>query len=126
MVIQLSPVSRPTFPRTGQGHDRRARSRRGARVRANLWRLEITLGAVIMVMVTIALTTWPGASPARTMPAGLSLVHSGLALAASFDSPVPNRDLLDHYVFNGSAAAGVGWVNATGHGLNVGVRPPPS
>jgi hypothetical protein len=121
MVVQLTSVSRPPFY-TGQGHDRRSRSRRSARWRANLWRLEVTLGAVVMVVLTIALTAWPGTSPPRTMPTGLSLVHSGLAIADSFDSSVANRDLLDHYVFNGSAAAGVGWVNATDHGLDVGVR----
>jgi hypothetical protein len=126
MVIQLSPVSRPPYSGTGQGHDRRSQSRRGARARANLWRLEVTLAAVVMVVVTVTLTAWPGASPARPMPAGLSLVRSGLAIADSFHSPVPNRDLLDHYVFNGSAGAGVGWVKATGQGLEIGVRPHPS
>ncbi|HEY7947127.1 MAG TPA: hypothetical protein VID75_05605 [Acidimicrobiales bacterium] len=123
MVIQLTPVSRPSYSGTGQGHDRRSRSRRGARARANLWRLEVSLSAVVMVVVTFALTAWPGASPARPMPVGLSLVRSGLASADPFDRPVPNRDLLDHYVFNGSAAAGVGWVKAEGQGLEVGVRP---
>ncbi len=123
MVIQLTPVSRPSYSGTGQGHDRRARSRRGARALANLWRLEVTLAAVVMVVVTVALTAWPGAAPARPMPAGLSLVRSGLAIADPFDNPVPNRNLPDHYVFNGSAAAGVGWVQGTGRGLEVGVHP---
>jgi hypothetical protein len=123
MVIQLSPVSRRAYPLTGQGHDRRGRPRRGSRARANLWRFEVTLGAVVMVGITVALTTWPAATPPRPMPVGLSLERSGLAIADSFRSPIPNRQLLDHYVFNGSAAAGVGRVEATGHGLDVGVRP---
>ncbi len=122
MVIQLSPMSPPHYPHTGQGHDRRLRHRRGARARANLWRIEVTAGALAMVLVTIALTVWPAASPARRMPDGLTLAHSGLAMADSFETAIPNRQLLDHYVFNGSAAAGVGWVKATARGLDVGVR----
>ncbi len=123
MVIQLSPVSRPPYPHTGQGHDRRRRPRRGARARTNLWRVEVAAIAVALVVGTIALTAWPGATPPRPMPVGLSLVHSGLAMADPFQTSVPDRDLLDHYVFNGSAAAGVGWVRATAQGLDVGVRP---
>jgi len=123
MVVQLSPVSRPPYPHTGQGHDRRLRRRRGARARANLWRLEVTVGALVLLALTAALTVWPGASPTRSMPEGLSLVHSGLVMADPFHTPVPNRQLLDHYVFNGSAATGAGWVKATGSGLDVGVRP---
>jgi hypothetical protein len=121
MVIQLSPPSRPTYQHTGQGHDRRFRPRRGARARAVVWRVEISIGALLMVMATIALTTWPSPSPARPEPPGLALVHSGIAIADPFTSPVPNRQLLDHYVFNGSAAPGVGWINASSHGLDVGV-----
>ncbi len=49
-------------------------------------------------------------------------MHSGLAMADPFETSVPNRQLLDHYVFNGSAAPGVGWVTATAQGLDVGVR----
>jgi len=122
MVMQLSPVSRPPYPHTGQGHDRRRRARRGARARANLWRLEATFGTAVLLVATIALTTWPSATPARPLPAGLALVHSGLAMADPFETSVPDRQLLDHYVFNGSAAPGVGWVTATEHGLDVGVR----
>src|ERR1700693_2768568 len=110
MVIELSPVSRPPFPRTGQGHDRRRRPRRGARGRATVWRLEGPLGTVALVIVIILLTMWPSAAPARPVPAGLPLARSGLAMADQFATPVPNRQLLDHYVFNGSAAPGVGWV----------------
>lgn len=123
MVIQLSPISRPAYQGTGQGHDRRLHPRRGARARANLWRLEVTLGAIVLVIVTVALTTWPAASPARPMPAGLALAHSGLVMADPFAASTPNRQLLDHYVFNGSAAAGVGTVSATNSGLDVGVGP---
>jgi hypothetical protein len=43
-------------------------------------------------------------------------------MADPFSTSTPDRDLLDHYVFNGSAAPGVGWVSATEGGLNVGVR----
>jgi len=126
VVIQLSPVSRPPYPHTGQGHDRRLRRRRGARARANWWRVEVTAIAVVLVMVTVALTVWPTTSPPRALPAGLTMVRSGLVIADAFDQPVPNRDLLDQYVFDGSAAAGVGWVRADGHGLDVGVRSHPS
>jgi len=122
MVIQLSTVSRSPYPHSGQGHDRRRRARRGARARANLWRLEIAVIAVALLIGTIALTTWPGPAPPRPMPEGLTLVHSGLTMADPFESSVPNRQLLDHYVFNGSAATGVGWAQATPHGLDVGVR----
>jgi hypothetical protein len=122
MVMQLSPVSRRPYQHTGQGHDRRLRPRRGARARANLWRVEVTIGAVALALVTIALTTWPGATPARTMPTGLTLSHSGLAIADPFGTAAPNRQLQDHYVFNGSAAPGVGFINATNRGLDVGVR----
>jgi len=123
MVIQLSPASRPTYQHTGQGHDRRLRPRRGARLRANLWRAEVTVAAVALLIVTMALTVWPGTAPARPMPAGLRLEQSGLAIADPFQSATPNRELMDHYVFNGSAAPGVGWVTATTHGLDVGVGP---
>jgi hypothetical protein len=91
------------------------------RARATLWRIEVSVGAVIMVIATIALTAWPSPSPARLAPPGLDLVHSGLALADPFTSPIPNRQLLDHYVFNGSAAPGVGWIKASSLGLDVGV-----
>ncbi len=128
MVNQLSPVSAPPKPPnppyqgTGQGHDRRLHPRRGARARANLWRLEVTIGAVALVIVTLALTVWPSAAPSPRLPAGLALVHSGTSMADPFATPEPNRQLMDHYVFNGSAAPGVGWVSATDQGLNVGVR----
>ena len=95
----------------------------GSPARANLWRIEGTIGAIVLVLATVALTAWPGPAPARTVPAGLTLVHSGLAMADPFETRVPNRQLQDHYVFNGSAAPGVGWVEATSHGLDVGVRP---
>ncbi len=124
MVIQLSPVTRPPYPHTGQGHDRRLRRRRGARSRATLWRLEGTVGTIALVVVTIVLTTWPGAAPARSMPAGLTLARFRTGVGRPVRRPsVPNRQLLDHYVFNGSAAPGFGWVNGTGRGLDVGVRP---
>jgi hypothetical protein len=45
-----------------------------------------------------------------------------LAISDPFASAVPTRQLQDHYVANGSAAPGVGWVDATGHGLDVGVH----
>jgi hypothetical protein len=122
MVMQLSPPTGKPFQGTGQGHDRRLHPRRGARARANLWRLEVSIGALALVVVTVALTVWPNVSPPRRMPAGLELVHSGVAMADPFATPQPNRDLMDHYVFNGSAAPGVGWVSATDEGLNVGVR----
>jgi hypothetical protein len=77
---------------------------------------------VTLVVITIALTMWPGAAPARAVPAGLTLERSGLAMADQFATSVPNRQLMDHYVFNGSAASGVGWVTSTGRGLDVGVR----
>jgi hypothetical protein len=38
-------------------------------------------------------------------------------------SPVADRQLEDHAVFNGSAFPGVGWVKATNLGLHVGVGP---
>jgi len=56
------------------------------------------------------------------MPAGLTLTRSGLAMADPFSTSTPDRQLLDHYVFNGSAAPGVGWVSATSGGLDVGIR----
>ncbi len=56
------------------------------------------------------------------MPLGLTLTHSGLAIADPFATSAPDRQLLDHYVFNGSAAPGVGWVSATEGGLDVGVH----
>jgi hypothetical protein len=124
MVTQISPVSsppNPSYQHTGQGHDRRLHPRRGARARANLWRLEVSIGALALVVVTVALTVWPSASPPRPMPAGLALVHSGVAMADPFATPQPNRQLMDHYVFNGSAGPGVGWVRATGQGLDIGV-----
>jgi len=122
MVMQLSPVSRPSYEHTGQGHDRRLRPRRGALARANLWRAEVTIGACVLVIVTVALTAWPATAPARTMPAGLSLVRSGLVVADPFETTTPNRQLRDQYVFNGSAAPGVGWAKGTSRGLDVGVR----
>jgi hypothetical protein len=93
--------------------------------RANLWRIEGTIGAIALVLATVALTVWPGPAPARPMPAGLTLVHSGLAMADPFATSIPDRQLQDSYVFNGSAAPGVGWVSATAAGLDVGVRAHP-
>jgi hypothetical protein len=121
MVVQLSPAPPPSYPRTGQGHDRRFRPRRGVRARTNLWRAEITVAALVLVLVTIALTTWPATAPSRRMPTGVTLVRSGLVMADSFETSTPNRELQDHYVFNGSAAPGVGWIAARGRGLDVGV-----
>ncbi|HVA03174.1 MAG TPA: hypothetical protein VMU64_05435 [Acidimicrobiales bacterium] len=120
--MQLAPVTRRPYQHTGQGHDRRLRPRRGAQARANLWRIEVTIGAVVLVLVTMALTTWPVAAPTRLMPPGLTLTHSGLVIADPFKTATPNRQLLDHYVFNGSAAPGVGFINASNRGLDVGVR----
>jgi hypothetical protein len=122
MVVQLTPAPAPTYQHSGQGHDRRRRRRRGERARANWWRAEVTVGALVLMIVTIALTVWPAAAPERPMPVGVRLVHSGLVMADPFVTPTPNRDLQDHYVFNGSAAPGVGWIGATGRGLDVGVR----
>jgi hypothetical protein len=122
MVIQLTPASPPTYQHTGQGHDRRLHPRRGARARATLWRIEVTIAAVVLVVVTMALTVWPSTSPARPMPPGLALAHSGLSMADPFETATPNRVLSDHYVFNGSAAPGVGWVRDSRSGLDVGVR----
>ncbi len=56
------------------------------------------------------------------MPPGLTLTHSGLVIADPFTTATPNRQLLDHYVFNGSAAPGVGCIDASNRGLDVGVR----
>jgi hypothetical protein len=106
------PTSRPprfTRPRT-------------ARVYAQRWRVEVTLGAVALVVAATLLTTWPAASPPRRAPDGVSLTRSGLVMAAPFDHPVPQGQLLDHFAFNGSASPGVGWDRATGAGLQVGVR----
>lgn len=123
VVTQRAPAAPAAYAHTGQGHDRRQRSRRDPRRHAHLWRLEVTVGAVLMVVLTVLLTDWPPAAPSRTMPAGLELVHSGLVIADPLDQPVTNRQLLDSYVFNGSAAPGVGWIDGTARGLDVGVRP---
>ena len=125
VVTQPAPVAPAPYEHTGQGHDRRRRQRRGPGRRTRLWRLEITAGAVAMVAVTVALTAWPAAAPARAMPPGVRLVRSGLVMADPFDRPVPDRQLMDSYVFNGSARPGIGWVQGTAKGLDVGVRPHP-
>jgi hypothetical protein len=44
-------------------------------------------------------------------------------MADPLDRPVSQGQLMDHYVFNGSAGPGVGWDRATARGLQVGVRP---
>jgi hypothetical protein len=74
-------------------------------------------------VVPIVLTAWPAASPPRVAPDGTTLSHSGLVMADPLDQPVSQGQLLDHYVFNGSAAPGVGWARATASGLQVGVHP---
>jgi len=121
---RLEPAPAP-YAATGQGRDRRRRRRRGASRQAGLWRLEMTLGAVVLVALTVVLTTWPSQVPARPMPPGLALAHSGLVVDEPFDRAVPDGTLLDSYVFNGSAHPGVGWVAGTAHGLEVGVHPHP-
>jgi hypothetical protein len=95
---------------------------RTARVYAQRWRVEVTLGAVAMVVAATVLTAWPAASPPRRAPDGISLTRSGLVMADPFDHPVAQGQLMDHYGFNGSAAPGVGWARATEGGLQVGVR----
>jgi len=89
---------------------------------ARRWRIEVTVGGVALVAATVALTVWPGATPPRDAAGGVSLARSGLAMADPFDQPVSQGQLLDHYVFNGSAAPGVGWSRATAGGLEVGVH----
>jgi hypothetical protein len=71
------------------------------------------------------LTIWPAASPPRVAPDGTTLTRSGLVMADPFDRPVSQGQLLDHYVFNGSARPGVGWARATSSGLQVGIHPHP-
>jgi len=123
----LTTERRPMVPApylgTGQGQDRRRRRRRGADTRVHWWRAEMTVCAAVLVVVTVVLTAWPGATPTRTVPAGLRLVRSGLGLSDSFGASVANRQLLDRYAFNGSARPGLGWVDGTRLGLDVGVRP---
>ena len=121
MVVQLTPAPAPTYQHSGQGHDRRRRRRRANGHRQLVARRSHRRRVVLMI-VTIALTVWPAAAPVRPMPIGVRLVHSGLVMADPFVTPTPNRDLQDHYVFNGFAAPGVGWIGATGRGLDVGVR----
>jgi len=128
VVTRLAPSPAPapaptTYPYTGQGQDRRRRRRRGARARARLWRTEVTVCALGLVALTTALTAWPAPAPARPMPAGVSLVRSGLVMASPFDAPVADRTLMDDYAFNGSARPGVGYGAATAGGLHIGVRP---
>jgi hypothetical protein len=90
---------------------------------AQRWRVEVTVGGVALVLVTVMLTIWPTASPPRVAPDGATLTRSGLVMADPFDRPVSQGQLLDHYVFNGSARPGVGWARATSSGLQVGVHP---
>jgi hypothetical protein len=118
-----APSAADPYPHTGQGRDRRLRRRRDPRTRARLWRLEVSAAAAALVFVTVVLSTWPAPVPARAMPAGLSLVRSGLAIQDGFRRPRPTRDLLDRYAFNGTAHPGVGWAAVTSHGLDVGVHP---
>ena len=82
------------------------------------------MGALALVIVTIALTAWPAAVSGRDRcPPGCASSHSGLVMADPVrDARSPNRQLLDHYVFNGSAAPGVGWIEGHGPRLDVGVR----
>jgi hypothetical protein len=44
-------------------------------------------------------------------------------MADPLDRPVSQGQLMDHYVFNGSAGPGIGWDRATDGGLQVGVGP---
>ena len=128
MLIAPEPTLKPApapYAGSGQGGDRRRRRRRELGRQAGLWRLEMTLGAVVLVAMTVVLTTWPGQVAPRAVPGGLALVHSGLQIDEPFDRPVPAGTLLDSYVFNGSAHPGVGYVTGTAHGLEVGVRPHP-
>lgn len=55
-------------------------------------------------------------------PVALYRTAGGLAIALPFDRPAPGRDLMDTFVFNGSATRGVGDVSLGRHGLAVGVR----
>jgi len=130
-------VTQPTHPdrsetRLGGGGGRaterpasrlpRFKRSRTARVYAQRWRVEVTLGAVALIVAATMLTAWPAANPPRGAPNGVSLTRSGLVMAAPFDRPVSQGQLMDHYAFNGSAPPGVGWTRATRGGLQVGVR----
>ncbi len=131
-------------PRAGPGAPRRSparpglaarRSRPAHRIRrrkrtrvndyARRWRIEVTIGGLALVVATVVLTVWPGATAPRAGVGGVTLARSGLVMADPLDRPVSQGQLLDHYVFNGSAGPGVGWSRATAGGLAVGVRPHP-
>ncbi|HXQ61914.1 MAG TPA: hypothetical protein VN796_06225 [Acidimicrobiales bacterium] len=132
MVTQLARPedsgTRPVVAGTDgrRRHPRPSRVRRG-RVAPNYvrrWRIEVALGAVVLVVVATSLTIWPAPAPARVAN-GADLTRSGIVMADAFDRPVSRGQLMDHYVFNGSAAPGVGWARATARGLQVGVTPHP-
>jgi hypothetical protein len=113
----------PSGRRRRPAHRMHRRRRRIGRDYAQRWRIEVTIGGVALVVVTVMLTIWPAASPPRVAPDGASLTRSGLVMADPFDRPVAQGQLLDHYVFNGSARPGVGWTRATSSGLQVGIHP---
>ncbi|MBV9660574.1 MAG: hypothetical protein JO337_05390 [Acidimicrobiales bacterium] len=111
-------MTSPVYARVGPGVVAWFRGHRILR-----WRLEVTVLAVAMVVVTYALSSWPGTvGPGRT-PAPLHRSASGLVATDSFDRPVPYRTLEDRYVFNGSAQPGTGYAYASATGLDVGVKP---
>lgn len=87
------------------------------------WRVEVAVGAILLVVVATLLTAWPAATPPRAAVPGIDLVRSGVVMSDPFDRPLSQGQLMDHYVFNGSAGPGTGWVRATARALQVGVLP---
>ena len=122
MVLTRRPPAAPApYAHTGQGHDRRQRGRRTPRTQAALWRLEVAVGSIALVAVTVTLTVWPPSTPTRPAPTGLRLVRSGLVMSDPLSSRVSTGALMDHYVFNGSAGPQLGRVTSSPQGLHVGV-----
>jgi len=122
VLLPRSGTGPAPYPGTGQGRDRRRRRRASVGRRVWLWWVEVLVGSAALVALTTTLTAWPSPVPARAMPAGIALVRSGLVIDDPFKVPASVRQLEDHYVFNGSAHPGAGWVAASAKGLGVGIR----
>lgn len=80
------------------------------------------IGALVLVVVVLA-TSASGLS--RPLPAGVTRTASGLAAYDPLTANRPTRELQDHYVFNGSAPASIGYELEHTGGLVIGVRAHP-
>lgn len=89
-----------------------------------------TAGAAVALLAVVAAGTgvWAGVRAttpvpiASAGPVALYRTTGGLAIALPFDRPAPLRDLMDTFVFNGSATRGVGAASLGHQGLAVAVH----